>query len=272
MGRTIGRDRRFWPRIVAPAALALLVLGVWETATRVGAISPLFLPAPSSLATRFIHEVTRGPLLAYTGTTLVEALVGTVIAILVAVPLGYLIARVAWVDLAVTPYVTASQAIPAVAIAPLLALWIGYGLTPIALLCAITAFFPMLITTVLGVRGLPTDVLEAALLDGAGPWQRLWWIEAPIALPSVLAGIRAGIALSVTGAVVGEFTMGGQGLGMLLTGYRDRNDTEGLFATLLMLAILAVGMFTAIRVIEAVISTRSRQPRRRAVSAVTLTS
>lgn len=250
-----------WPRIAAPAALALTALTVWELVVRAGLVREAFLPAPSSLAVRFGHELANGPLLAHTAVTVSEALLGTLFAILVAVPLGYLIARVSWVDMAVTPYVTASQAIPAVAVAPLLALWIGYGLTPIAILCAVVAFFPMLITTVLGVRALPRDVLEAARLDGASWWQSLVWVESPIALPSVLAGIRAGMALSVTGAVVGEFTMGGRGLGMLLTLYRDANDTGGLFATLVMLALLAVGLFTVLRVLEAVVRARRRARR-----------
>lgn len=252
------RTSRAWPRFVAPAALAVVLLTVWELAVRSGVISEEFLPTPSALAVRFFTEIVDGPLLQYTGVTLVEALLGTLIAVLVAVPLGYLIARVVWVDLALTPYVTASQAIPAVAVAPLLALWIGYGLTPIAMLCAVVAFFPMLVTTILGVRALPSDVIEAARLDGANWWQTLLWVEAPLAMPSVLAGLRAGTALSITGAVVGEFTMGGRGLGMLLTLFRDANDTEGLFATLIMLVILAVGLFTILRVLDAVLTARSR--------------
>lgn len=248
-----------WSRILAPVLLAAATIAVWETAVRTGAVSEMFLPAPSDLAGRLMLELAQGPMWEHTGQTLIAALMGTVIATLVAVPLGYLIARIVWVDLAVTPYVTASQAIPAVAVAPLLALWIGYGLTPIAILCAVVAFFPMLITTVIGVRALPQDVLEAAKLDGASVWQSLLWVEAPLAMPSVLAGIRAGVALSVTGAVVGEFTMGGKGLGMLLTLYRDANDTEGMFATLFMLAFLAVGMFSVLRILEALANRRQRR-------------
>lgn len=259
--RTKPRTERRWLRFAAPAGLAVIVLAIWETAVRSGAVNPVFLPAPSSIGSRLVLELAQGPLIPHAAVTLGEALLGTVFAILFAVPLGYLIASILWVDLAVTPYVTASQAIPAVAIAPLLALWVGYGLMPIAILCAIVAFFPMLITTVLGVRALPREVLEAARLDGASWWQSLLWVEAPIALGSILAGVRAGIALSVTGAVVGEFTMGGRGLGMLLTLYRDANDTEGLFTTLIVLAVLAVGLFTIIRVLEAVSNARRRASR-----------
>lgn len=253
-GRRAGRMH--W---LAPIVFALVLVTAWELAVRAGVVAEVFLPAPSTLFGRFTQELAGGPLLQHTGVTLVEALVGSVIAVLVAVPLGYLVARVRWADLALTPYITASQAIPAVAIAPLLALWIGYGLAPIAILCAIVAFFPMLITTVLGVRALPTEVLEAARLDGASRWQSLRWVEAPLALPSVLAGVRAGAALSVTGAVVGEFTMGGHGLGLLLTLYRDANDTEGLFCALIMLVVLAVGLFIVLRILESLSRTRIKR-------------
>lgn len=250
-------------RIAAPLAFAVVLLIAWEAFVRLGGVDPAFLPAPSTLAERLWLECTRGPMLRHARVTLTEALYGTGIAILIALPLGYLVARVPWIRLTLTPYITGSQAVPAVALAPLLALWIGYGLTPIAILCAIVAFFPMLVTTVLGVRAIPNEVLEAARLDGANWAQTLWWVEGPLMLPSVLTGVRAGIALSITGAVVGEFTMGGKGLGMLLTLYRDANDTAGLFATLVMLVALALALFTAVYVLEHLASRRGRGTSRR---------
>ena len=237
-------------RILAPLGLGLVVLVLWQLASTAGLLPSRFLPAPLALAQRFWHDVTAGRMLGFAWTTLVEALAGSLIAILIAVPLGYLVARVVLVDYAFAPYVAASQAVPAIAIAPLLVLWVGYGLFPIAVLCAITAFFPMLITTALGVRGLPADVLEAARLDGAGAWQSLWHVEAPLALPSVLAGVRGGTTLSITGAVVGEFTMGGSGLGMLLTLHQGANDVVGMFSTLVMLIALAVTLYTLLRLLE----------------------
>lgn len=237
-------------RILAPVGLGIVVLVVWQTASSLGLIPPQFLPAPSELAVRFVHDITNAGMLDYAWTTLTEAIVGACIAICIAVPLGYLVARIVLVDYAFAPYVAASQAIPAIALAPLLVLWVGYGLFPIAILCAITAFFPMLITTSLGVRNLPQDILEAARLDGANAWQSLWHVEAPLALPSVLAGVRGGVTLSITGAVVGEFTMGGDGLGMLLTLYQGANDVVGMFSTLFMLVALAIALYTLLRLLE----------------------
>ncbi|MGO2111376.1 MAG: ABC transporter permease [Pseudoclavibacter sp.] len=258
-------------RVLAPVALGVVVLALWQVASLLGLIPERFLPAPAELAARFVRDFTQGEMLGYAWTTLSEAIAGSVIAICIAVPIGYLVARISLVDYSLAPYVAASQALPAIALAPLLVLWVGYGLFPIAILCAITAFFPMLITTSLGVRNLPQDVLEAARLDGANAWQSLWHIEAPLALPSVLAGVRGGVTLSITGAVVGEFTMGGNGLGMLLTLSQGANDVVGMFSTLTMLVAMAVSLYTLLRLLEVWVVWRQNRSRGRASEAITAT-
>ncbi|MDT3399854.1 ABC transporter permease subunit [Streptomyces sp. B1866] len=179
-----------------------------------------------------------------------EAMAGSGMGVGAALPLGYLIARSRLAAAALQPYVAASQAVPAVAVAPLLTLWLGYGLLPIAVLCALLVFFPVLVNTVLGLRTLDADVLNAARVDGVGGWGLLWHIELPLALPSILAGVRGGLTLSVTGAVVGEFVVGGEGLGQLLSVQRGEADTIGLFSTLVMLALLAAVLYGVVRVAE----------------------
>src|SRR5699024_3045407 len=142
------------------------------------------------------------------------------------------------------------QAIPAVALAPLIVLWFGYGLLPISLLCALLVFFPIFVNTHLGLTTLDREALGAAQLDGAGRWRRLLWIETPLALPSLLAGIRNRRGPAIPGAVAGELALGGRGLGLLLAVYRGRSDTAGMFATLLVLAACGVGIFLLIRAVE----------------------
>ncbi|MFH5823280.1 ABC transporter permease [Georgenia sp. AZ-5] len=244
-GRSVRRHR--W----LPAALTgVLGLVLWETVVRAGAISEFFLPAPSAVATRLWEDLTTGGILAYVGPTLAEALAGCLLASVVALPLGYLVFRSRWASAALEPYIAASQAVPAVAIAPLLTIWLGYGLVPIAVLCAIVVFFPILLATVLGLRMLDRDVVDAARLDGAGSWDLLRSIQLPLALPSLLTGLRNGFTLSVTGAVVGEFVIGGEGLGMVLSTRGASSDTTGLFATLVVLCALAMGIYGLLRALE----------------------
>ncbi|AKJ10266.1 ABC transporter permease [Streptomyces incarnatus] len=233
-----------------PVVFGVLLLGTWEAVTRTGAVAPFFLPAPGTVAQAFGEAVTDGDLLEYTWQTVVESAAGSGLGVAVALPLGYLVARSTLASRTLQPYIAASQAVPAVAIAPLLALWAGYGLLPIAILCALLVFFPMLVNTVLGLRELDRDVLNAARVDGVGRWGMLRHIEFPLALPSILAGVRTGCTLSITGAVVGEFVMGGEGLGQLLAVQRGQADTTGLFVTLLTLVLLAAVTHGTVRLAE----------------------
>ncbi len=249
-GSAARRPRRRGSALAAPIGLGVAILALWVLLHGSGAVSAFFLPAPEGLVRQFWHDLAHGSLLDYTAVTLKEAAAGSAIGIGVALPLAHLIAHSRIAAAALEPYLAASQALPAVALAPLLALWLGYGLLPIALLCALLVFFPILVAAVLGLRSLDPDVLDAARVDGVDRWRMLLHIEFPLALPSVLAGVRTGLTLSITGAVVGEFVMGGNGLGELLSVQRQATDTTGLFATLLMLALLAAGLYGLIRLLE----------------------
>lgn len=235
-------------RMMAPLVTGLAIVAVW--AVLAPTLGEQLLPGPGVVLERFWLELTVGGLLGHAAITLGVSALGCVLGVVIALPLGYLIAHVPVVSAAVGPYLAASQAIPAVALAPLLVVWVGYGTVPTALLCTLMVFFPITINTVLGFARLDADVIGAARVDGAGTLTLLVWIEFPLALPAILAGIRNGFVLSVTGAVVGEFVMGGQGLGELLAVYRDRGDTTGMLAVLGALVLAAVALFGAVRLLE----------------------
>lgn len=237
-------------RAVSPVALGVLALVVWQLAAHLQLISSVFLPAPSAVAQRLWQGISEGALLSYTWVTFSEALLGSVLGALIAFPLGYLVARDRWTAAALQPYIAGSQALPAVALAPLLVIWVGYGRLPVVLLCSLMVFFPILLATVLGMRTLDRDVLDSARLDGATGWRMLRHVEVPMALPSLLTGLRNGFTLSVTGAVVGEFVMGGSGLGMALSVQANSADTTALFGTLVLLAALAIGIYGLLSLLE----------------------
>lgn len=232
---------------LSPLSFALIVAALWELASRTF-VNPYFLPPPTAIITRVIVSLptTWGYLL----VTLFEALAGALLGAAIAIPLGYAVSKSARVARIAEPYAAASQAIPAVAIAPLLALWLGYGYVPIVVLCAVMVFFPISLTTAYGLTHIDPDIRDAARLDGAHRWSMLREIEFPLALPAILTGIRNGVTLSMTGAVVGEFVLGGRGLGELLSAQQRANDTEGLFATVAVLAFVAIAMHGAVRAYE----------------------
>ncbi len=239
-----------WTTVASPVMLGVLLLLVWQGAVGGGAVSPFLLPGPGEVVASFWQFLVHGAALSYATTTLVESLLGCALGMAVAIPLGYAIAHVRLVAGAVQPYLAASQAMPAIAVAPLIALWLGYGVLPVVVLCALIVVFPMVVNTVLAPRGLDEDVLDTARVEGAGGWQLLRFIELPLALPSVLAGLRTSLTLSITGAVVGEFVVGGRGLGELLVVQRSYADSPGVFAALLMLGILASLLYGAVRLVE----------------------
>jgi len=251
--RTAGwPQRRQWRQLrFAPAlALAVVILALWQEIIQAGVIPAYLLPTPMSVAREFWRSLSDGLLPAYALTTLYESLAGFALGTLVALPLGYAISHSALLARVLEPYLAASQAVPAVALAPLLVLWLGYGLPPVAALCALIVFFPAVVNTALGIRTLDRDVLDAARVEGAGRWALLRAIEFPLALPSILAGLRTSLTLSVTGAVVGEFVVGDQGLGGLLNIARGNFDTPLVFATLLMLGLFAAALYGLMRGIE----------------------
>jgi NitT/TauT family transport system permease protein len=261
-----GRGQGFWPtaalgwlRAAAPALLlGMAVLALWQLVTVTGAVLPYYLPAPGDVLRAWLRGVglsgtsSRATplLLRYGLTTLSESVAGFLLGTAIAIPLGYGIARSQVLARALQPYLAAMQALPAIALAPLLTLWLGYDSPSVIALCALIVFFPMVVNTALGMRTLDRDVLDAARVAGADGWSLFRSMEFPLALPSILAGLRVGLTLSITGAVVGEFVVGDQGLGALLIIASSQSDKPLEFATLLTLALLAAILYGVARLAE----------------------
>jgi NitT/TauT family transport system permease protein len=239
---------------MAPALLGIAAVATWQFLVQSGRVSSFLLPYTATVVQSLWTSLLQGSLAGYVGPTLAESLAGYALGALCALPLGYGIAHSRIVASTLQPYLAASQAIPVVAIAPLIALWLGYGLLPVVVLCALIVFFPMVVNTTLGIRTLDEDLVQSARVEGAGPLRLAWYVELPLALPSVMAGLRTSLTLSVTGAVVGEFVVGGHGLGELLIVQRSYSDSAGVFATLLVLAALAAVLYGAIRLLESRVS------------------
>lgn len=236
--------------ILPPVALGVLLLLLWQTLVSSGAVSAFLLPHPSDVARSFWNALTSGLFWDYTRTTLTESMLGFAAGAAFALPVGYGIARSRLLARTLEPYLAASQAMPSVAIAPVLVIWLGYGLKAVVVLCALIVFFPIVVNTALGIRTIDPDVIDAARVDGAHGWPLLRHFEAPLAMPAVLTGLRTSLTLSIIGAVVGEFILGDQGLGGLLTIARSNFDTPLVFATLFMLMLMASAMYGIARLIE----------------------
>ena len=148
------------------------------------------------------------------------------------------------------PFLVASQAIPIVAIAPLLVIWFGSGIFSKILICALTVFFPVLVNTVVGLRAVPDNLRDLMRSMRATPWQTFSQLELPAALPVLLGGLRVGATLSVIGAVVGELVGSDRGLGFLINVGRGQYDTALVFVGVLTLVFLAILLYSLVHALE----------------------
>ena len=226
--------------IVPPLVLALVLLLGWFTSTATGRVPDFILPPPGDVFAALVDGFRTGLFVSNAVVTIQESLLGFLLGVAIALPLGYAIAKSRLLAAMLQPYLVAGQAIPAIVIAPVLVLWLGYGLLPITILCMLVVLFPMVITTALGVQTIDTIYTDAARVEGASGWLMLVHIEFPLALPAILAALRIGLVLSITGALVGEFVNNSaQGLGALVFEAKDQFNAPLLFATLFFLAGLA---------------------------------
>lgn len=241
-GNTTGRILTIAP----PLILALIFFVSWYVSTVFGHVSSLFLPTPGDVLSSLSDGVSSGVYLSNTLVTVQESVLGFLLALVVALPLGYVIAKSRLFAATFQPYLSAGQAIPALVIAPLLVLWLGYSVLPKILVCALVVLFPMIINTIFGIQSIDTSLTDAARVEGAANWSLLSYVEFPLALPAVLAAVRTSFTLSITGALVGEFVSGGDtGLGSLVMLAKSQYNMPFMFATLLVLAALAALYYAA---------------------------
>ncbi len=234
-----------------PLTFGISLLLLWYFVTEQAMLNPQVLPHPATVLARLHFGVKDGFLLTALISSLKIAGWGCVYATLIGVPCGILITRFRLLGKTLEPYVAASQAIPAIAIAPLLVTWAGYGTKSIVILCTVIVIFPIIVNTAVGIKRINPDLLAAAQLDGANARQNLIYIALPLASPLILAGMRNGFTLAITGAIVGEMVIGSShGLGITLISFQHQNDMAGMFACIILLASIAVLGYSALQFIE----------------------
>jgi NitT/TauT family transport system permease protein len=236
-------------RWTALLSLVAALLG-WWLLSRFAGLPAFILPAPQQVAIRFWKALLDGSLQVHTATTLAEVLLGLLAGSMAAVALGYAVAKSRLFEQLISPYLVATQAIPIVAIAPLLVIWFGPGIFSKVLICALIVFFPVLVNTVVGVRAVPAPFHDLMHSLGARGGQILRMLEIPAALPVLLGGLRVGATLSVIGAVVGELVGSNRGLGFLINVGRGQYDTSLVFVAVFTLIALALALYGLVSFME----------------------
>lgn len=253
--RTVRRLSLRLPSWLSLAALLALVLLAWQMVVIVQDYPPFILPAPTLVVQRLATELAGETLQRHITITLSAALSGFGIALVLSLSLGYLLARMRTFDRVLTPLLAASQAVPIVAVAPLIVLWVGVGLESRVLVATLVTFFPILSATIVAFRSVPRELIDMACISGANRWHLLRYVEVPLALPGIFGGVKAGLALATTGAVVGEFIGGRDGLGALINIARGLFDTPLMFVALTVLAGITLLLFLIALLIERLLIT-----------------
>ena len=244
---------RRWEILLVPVAMVAFI-GVWALVGHLGDYPAFLLPTPFDVWARFLNVAGDGSLWYHTSITMIEILGGLALGLTAATVLGYLLAKSPLIERFLSPYIIASQSVPIVALAPLLIVWFGFGLVSKMLVCALTIFFPVLISTIVGLRSVEQDLMDLMRSLEATRWQAFRHLEVPAALPVLLGGLKIGVTLSVIGAVVGEFAQSDRGLGFLVNlANRGLFDTPLMFVALFVLMTIALCLYAVVSLVEALV-------------------
>jgi NitT/TauT family transport system permease protein len=258
------------PRPLASSAVDLLdrfavvitlaaVLLVWELTVDLAGIPRYVLPAPSDIWASMVAHA--GSLLVHSWVTLLETLAGFAVSLAIGIPLAVLIVYSRIFDRILYPILVASQAVPKVALAPILLVALGYSILPKIIVAFLIAFFPVVVNTVTGLASVDRDTLNLMRSMGASKMDVFLKVRFPHAVPSMIAGFKVAIALAVVGAVVGEFVGSRSGLGYYMLLATGNFDTPLVFACVVCLTVMGIVLFYTVGLLELALARWNRAAR-----------
>jgi NitT/TauT family transport system permease protein len=238
-------------RLGSAVVSGLVFLALWKVVTLVGGYPDYILPAPEVVLERAARAIGSGVLWEHVGVTLLEVVLGFVAGATVAVLTGIALGKSVLVERVLSPYLVAAQAVPILALAPLLDIWFGGGLLARVVICGLIVFFPIAIATMVGIRSTDPQLDEMLRSLGATSAQRTRLLEIPSALPVLFGGLRVGVTLAVIGAVVAEWAGASVGLGVLINiANQGLFDTPLMFVALGALAIIGLVFYGLVVLVE----------------------
>jgi len=235
-------------RYVLPAATLLFLLVLWQVLVTALNVPALLLPPPSAIGAELVKW--RGLMFQHSLVTLYETVLGFLLGIVLGVPMAVAISTSRLLQNTIYPLIILAQSIPKVTIAPLFLIWLGYGILPKVFVGFLVAFFPIVIDTATGLNSVEPELLDLTRALSASEWQTLWRIRFPQALPFFFSGLKVSITLAVIGAVIGEFVGSNQGLGYLILTGTAELKTAFVFACMLLLSAIGIGLFALLVAIE----------------------
>jgi len=243
-----------WSSVIGPLIVFALFLAFWEYMHRHGMRdlldkNPRLLPSPVTVVDDgFMNPIIREKLIEGLGWTTYASFVGLGITIVIGMVLAVLMAQAKWVERSVYPYLVALQAIPVLAIVPLIYIVFGGGMTSRIYVCVMISIFPVVTNTLFGLTSVDSNQHDLFTLRNASTFTRLRKLQFPAAMPAIFTGFRISAGLAVIGAIVGEqFFRQGQkpGLGVVIDQFRPRGQYAGMFAGVIIASLLGIAIFFA---------------------------
>lgn len=254
--RRPGRLRRVLPA----AVFSVLVVGGWQLYTVASGISPLLLPSPWEVARSVVDNA--GLFADNAVVTLQEILIGFALGGAAGVALGVLLTYSLLAERAVYPWLVASQMVPIVAVAPILVVWFGFTIVPKVVVVGLVCFFPVVVNTVDGLKAVDPEMVRLMRTLGMSRPRIMRSVRIPSALPYIFSGLKVAMALSVVGAVFGEWVGSSEGLGYLMLALNNQLATIDLFAAVLVLSLMGIALFFLVGVVERLVIPWHHETRR----------
>jgi NitT/TauT family transport system permease protein len=231
-----------------PVALLVACFVAWWVITAADLVRSYLVPSPGRTLQVMVDK--RGYIGHHGWVTTYETLLGFAIAVVVGVLVAMIMVYSTSIERTLYPILLFAQVVPKVAIAPLLVVWLGFGLAPKVVVAVLIAFFPVVISMVTGLKAVDPEMIQLSATMGAGPLQTFTKIRFPASLPYLFSGLKVAVTLAVTGAVVGEFVGANEGLGYVIQQANGNLDTPMLFAGLLVMSLIGVVLFVLVEFAE----------------------
>jgi len=228
--------KKFYPAI----AVVILILALWQAYTDLSSIRQSVLPSPGLVFSSLFEY--RDVIFGHAGLTIVETVIGFLLAIIIGVIIAILIFFSKVLRRAIYPLLVVSQTVPIIAIAPLLVLWFGFGILPKVILVTLFCLFPITVATSDGLLNTPKHLSDYMKTLGANRLQSLRYLNIPYALDRFFSGLKIGAVYAVTAAVIGEYVGAFKGLGVYLQTSSGSHATALVFATTLVIIVLSMGL------------------------------
>jgi NitT/TauT family transport system permease protein len=243
-------SQSLWTERAMMAAIFVGILALWEGLVRLFEVSPLMFAPPSEVYATFVRGTARGLYWEHLKVTVLQMIFGLGIGASLGFLFGVVISEFGRAGRLLFPYLVAIQSLPKVAVAPLVILWLGFGMESKIVLVALITFFPILINTLSGLSIVDAQRMDLMRVLKASRWQQFRFVRLPSAAPAIFAGLNIAAVLALTGAIVAEFVGAQRGLGVLLLQAQTNLDTAGMLVILVMLAMIGMCANVSVRLLE----------------------